>query len=108
MLMASASVAPPVPTSPNLTAYGASLVQVNWTNGGAFSTRVYRKIGAGAWTLLTTQAVAITSYQTGESTTDGNTYGVAHYNAATGAESAVVTIVGIPPAAPVSVTTSLY
>jgi hypothetical protein len=110
LLMASASVsAPAQPSAASLSIYSGSLVQVDWTNGDATKqTRVYRRIGAGAWSLRATIAAATVLYQTGDNQAGGYTYGVAHYDPTTGLESAILTATQLPPDDPTGVTTTLY
>lgn len=93
VLMLAASqpgVTPNPPEEPSIGYYGASLVQVNWenANGGTKYTRVYRS--SGGWSLLNTLAPGVGSYATGDSAASGYTYGVSHYDPATGLESAIV------------------
>lgn len=110
LLMASASVsAPAQPSAASLSIYSGSLVQVDWTNGDATKqTRVYRRVGAGAWSLRATIAAGTALYQTGDNQAGGYTYGVSHYDPTTGLESAIRTATQLPPDAPTGATTSLY
>jgi len=111
LLQASSSGTPPAaPTSPALSEYGASLVQVNWTDtsGGTKQTRVYRRLHAGGWTLVHNVPAGTVFYQTGDSAASGYTYGVSTYDATTGLESSIATAEDLPPNAPTGVTAYTY
>lgn len=113
LLIASQSAtAPNPPTSPNLSSYGASLVQVNWTNanGGTKQTRVYRKFGGAhdSWVLRDTVAAGVATYQTGDSAASNSVYGVSHFDPTTGLESAISTAADLPPEPPADVTQYTY
>lgn len=112
MLMAAQTVpALDPPTAVNLTTYGGSLVQVNWTNanGGTKKTRIYRTTySGGTWTLLTTLDAGVTSYQTGDSAASNYVYGAAHYDAVTGQETYAVEAADLPPSPPTGVTGYIY
>lgn len=98
-------VTPDAPTAANLTTYGASLVQVNWTNanGGTKQTRVYRRFHAGAWSLQHTVVAGTELYQTVDSAASGYSYGVSHYDSLTGLESSIRAATALPPDAPIFV-----
>lgn len=111
LLAATSSGATPAPpTAANLTTYGGSLVQVNWTNAnsGTKQTRVYRKTRAGGWSLRTTAAAGAINYATGDSSANNYIYGVSHFDPATGLESEILSATDLPPNPPTGVTAYTY
>lgn len=105
-----AAAPPSSPTGASLATYGASLVQVNWTNGnsGTKQTRIYRSSFHGSWVFRATVAAGAASYQTADSAASNYTYGVSHYDPVTGLESAIRTAVDLPPDPPTNFSTYTY
>jgi hypothetical protein len=108
-----APAAPDRPTAASLSTYGASLVQVDWTEDAdaaaqGWKTRVYRKSSPSTYILLATLDQGTTSYQTGHSAASNYTYVVAHYDTDTGLESTYRTATDLPPSEPINVTTYTY
>jgi hypothetical protein len=107
------ATAPSAPTAANESVYGASLVQVNWTEHGSaaaqgWKTRVYRKVSFSSYTLLATVDQGVGLYQTGHSAASGYSYAVAHYDPVTGMESIYRTVTDLPPDEPTGVTQYTY
>lgn len=99
LMSASSSATPTAPSSATLSIYNTSLVRVTWVNSGAYSTKIYKKVSGGAYSLVTTVASGVTTYDTGFTVANGYTFGVSHLNVDT--ESTITEATALVPGVPV-------